>query len=271
MEKRIVSLKTRFLAFCVIVLLIGSNSCRQQDLISEINSNHNRNLTLEEAQSFFNSKVSTIAKPISKIASMNPLAHKHDENCTHNLDKKPMWDGFKYRELSSGYQAVLAPIHKEGTYIGISEDRMVKYGFLNYLMMYKDSANNIITEWVQLKPSLKWFDAKTTRKYDGTIIVKNWDGNVKKVFHYEEGLQIKSNNRPVLKKLASVRGSKMSSTHSDEEEDPDDSDTHCIVTTTWRFVSGKSCPCAGHSYGETCSCHTRPTQDRIEYEQEWDC
>lgn len=75
-----------------------------------------------------------------------------------------MWDGFGYRELSSGNQAVMVPLHREGTYVQISEDRMVKYGFLNYMMMYKDSTNSIVTEWVQLKPSLKWFDATTTRE-----------------------------------------------------------------------------------------------------------
>ncbi|WEK17789.1 MAG: hypothetical protein P0Y49_13375 [Candidatus Pedobacter colombiensis] len=78
---------------------------------------------------------------------------------------------------------------------------MVKFGFLNYMMMYKDNKDHIITEWVELKPTEKWINSKISRKYEGRILVKDWDGKTKRVIDFkEENLNRTANNTISSKK-----------------------------------------------------------------------
>lgn len=56
-----------------------------------------------------------------------------------NGEKEPMWDGALLQTLRSGDLAVLVPLHKPGAYVQVTKSKMAKFGFLNYLMMRKDS------------------------------------------------------------------------------------------------------------------------------------
>ena len=195
----------QLLMLTLFLLLFSTNSCKKNEVISDLNSNTNKNLSLEEARTHFEKKFAISSTGFNKIASTEITIHQHDENSTVIMSKKPMWDGFKYKELLSGYQAVLVPIHKEGEYLEVSEGKFVKYGFLNYLMMYKDSSNTILTEWVQLKPSLQWIDSKISRKYDGDIIIKDWQGTVKKIFKFRNGEKVDYRSPSNLDKQATLK------------------------------------------------------------------
>ncbi|SFC62209.1 hypothetical protein SAMN05421747_116100 [Parapedobacter composti] len=229
----------------IILALLVINSCAKRDQLSDLQVDADRNLSLVEARQHFE-KVLAATKQPGKIASKAPRAHQHDENREHNHDKQPMWDAFQYRELSSGHQAVLTPLHRQGTYVQISDDKMVKFGFLNYMMMYKDTADNIITEWVQLKPSNKWFEAKTSRKYDGDIIVMNWDGKAQRIFRYEDGKVLNDSKRPKVAKQASIT--------SDEPPGDWGDDAQCQIITFWIRYPGHVCSCADHTWEQRSIC-----------------
>lgn len=111
--------------------------CKQYD-IQRTSENKPKDLTIGEAKNHFE-------KNIRSSRQVN-TSNLFEEN------KEPMWDASKYRELLKGNQAVLVPLHKENTYVTLG-DYKVKVGFLNYMMMYKDSLDNVKTEWVQLVPT----------------------------------------------------------------------------------------------------------------------
>ncbi|EEI89814.1 hypothetical protein HMPREF0765_4719 [Sphingobacterium spiritivorum ATCC 33300] len=243
----------QLLMLTLFLLLFSTNSCKKNEVISDLNSNTNKNLSLEEARTHFEKKFAISSTGFNKIASTEITIHQHDENSTVIMSKKPMWDGFKYKELLSGYQAVLVPIHKEGEYLEVSEGKFVKYGFLNYLMMYKDSSNTILTEWVQLKPSLQWIDSKISRKYDGDIIIKDWQGTVKKIFKFRNGEKVDYRSPSNLDKQATLKR-KMATL-------PPNQSYICTTTKTLTFKPGSNCLCENHTWAERgqCTCpYTMP-------------
>lgn len=81
----------------------------------------------------------------------------HDENWEYSLssEKQTMWEGAESKSLLLGSVTVVMPIHRKNSYIQVSDSLQVRYGYLNYLMMYRDGLDNIVAERVTLKPSLK--------------------------------------------------------------------------------------------------------------------
>lgn len=238
----------------IFILFIG---CQKDIFVTNLSDKKVKDLTIEEAKVYYHKELKSIK--IQKTASTN--GHNHDENCNHNDTEQLMWDKSIYRQLIGGHQAVLTPLHRKGVYIKVAEDKVISYGLLNYTMMYKDSLNNIITERVLLKPSMNWFEGNR-KKYDGSIIVYNWDGKVKKIFHFKDGYAINSIKK--INKLASI---------SNDEPSSNNDEVPCLVTTTYRLTGGRSCPCEGHTasqYNE-CTCHIKPTQATLEVEVSIDC
>lgn len=162
-----------------------------------------------------------------------------------------MWDGFQYRKLIDGNQAVLIPVHRKGVYIKVGDNKVMSYGFLNYTMMYKDSTNNIVTETVSLRPSIEWFEKKDRNKYDGTILVKYWEGRTKAIYYFKDGVLVSNKN-----KHNKVANSNAIDTKNDSEDAP------CLITTTYTLKPA-TCPCMGHTYAqrENCTCHTKPSNE----------
>lgn len=250
-------MNTKYKTLISVFILILLIACQKDMFLTNLSDKKVNDLTIEEAKSYYNKELKSTK--IQKLASTN--GHSHDENCNHNDTEQLMWDKSIYRQLIGGHQAVLTPLHRKGVYIKVGENKVLSYGLLNYTMMYKDSLNNIITERVLLKPSMNWFDGDRN-KYDGSIIVYNWDGKVKKIFHFKDGSPINSIKK--INKLASI---------SNDEASSNNEDPPCLVTTTYRLTGGRSCPCAGHTasqYSE-CTCEIKPTQATLEVEVSIDC
>jgi hypothetical protein len=217
-----------------------------------------RNISIAEAKQYFEANLQTL-----KPNTLSSTSAGGNSTGTNN-EKVPMWDASQLRVLSIGTNAVFTPLHRAGVYVHISDKRMVKYGFLNYMMMRKDAQNNIITEWVELKPSEKWIDAKTARKYDGKIFIRNWDGKLKRVLSFNDGVRV-AIQIPKINKLASIDGARMTG----------DGDINCFVTTTTTVttIPGIRCSCDLHEWGQMCNCPTPPTRGStmVAVDVQYDC
>jgi len=185
---------------CLLLVL----SCRKENLIPNSNILE-KGLSIQEAKMYFE-------KNFQKSLKSKTLLSSGAVNGLNGQDvlagKQPMWDASVLKNLSLNTNAVLTPIHKEGLYVHISGKKMVKFGFLNYMMMYRNSKDSIITEWVELKPTEKWIESKFSRNYEGRILVKDWDGKLKRIINYKGAKTDKSSNSLSSKKLA-VNGALM--------------------------------------------------------------
>ncbi|KIA91048.1 hypothetical protein OC25_23185 [Pedobacter kyungheensis] len=250
------------IACLILTFLFMVQACRKDSLMPSSNL-LNKTISVEEAKQYFEQNILKF-KPGVKLSSTGPIKSERNDGTDTSDDKLPMWDASKFRDLSIGTNAVLAPLHREGVYVHISNKKMVKYGFLNYLMMHKDADNKIITEWVELKPTEKWVDAKFSRNYDGKILVKDWDGKIKRIYTFNDGILVTTNK---LKKnvLASLKGKTISS------------EQVCLVTTTVTIKTIPTrCPCMGHTYEQIgqCDCSVKPTHSyyrTVEVETTYDC
>ncbi|TKC10826.1 hypothetical protein FA048_11695 [Pedobacter polaris] len=267
MKNKLTLYKGRAMLFPFLLCLFLTQSCRKETLLPSKGVN---NLTIAEAKSYFEHNFQNTVNLKKQMSTNGSSSATISSNPIDG--KQPMWDASILKKLSIQTDAVLVPMHKEGLYVHISEDRMVKFGYLNYMMMYKDKHDNIITEWVELKPSEKWVDAKFSRKYDGKIFVKDWDGKIKKIYSFgnTEPARVSGALNHKLNKIASINGSKM---------DTGNGDMLCTVTTTVTIkTEPKVCPCQGHTYEQFvagfCPCPTPPSKGytrTIAVEVEYDC
>ena len=253
------TLKGKLTACLILICLFLLQSCRKETLLPS--KGGGSAITIAEAKSYFETNFKGSLK--TKKLMSTEVSGKSQSPTDGKL---PMWDGSTLKMLTGGTNAVLVPIHKEGLYIHVTEKKMVKFGFLNYMMMYKNAKDSIITEWVELKPSVKWIEAKFSREYDGKILVRDWYGKIKKVYSYANGTLVPT----VLTKintLAAIGGSKMSSGSSGT--------LNCFVTTTTTIttIPAKPCPCDGHTWGQVCNCYQFPTNGgtTINVEVTYDC
>lgn len=244
-----------YLLICIVLLcLFLIPSCRKETLLPSKGEN---NLTIAEAKNYFENNFQVTKKPKNTMSTdVSGTPRLTQENPIDG--KLPMWDASLLKNLSNENNAVLVPMHKDGLFVHISEKTMVKFGFLNYMMMYKDKDNHIITEWVELKPTEKWVSSKLSRDYEGKILVKDWDGKIKKIYTFGKIKQDISNVGINLKlnKIASIDGSKM---------DIGNGDIQCTITTTLTIkTESKVCACEGHSYAQWlaggCPCSIPPTK-----------
>lgn len=246
------STKTNWLIFLVCAFLFIPFSCKKFEQIT-VSKSSVHDLTVGEAMAHYNKIASGKKGGNHRSATRNAGTN----TTAIDFDPSPMWDAFKYKAIASGSQAVLAPLYQKNVYVGIDSNKMVGYGFLNYLMMYKDTLNNIITERVELQPSVKWLQSKTARKYDGHIIIKDIDGKVKQIMNFADGVQIFGNTSTLS--AGSLRINQEPTDSMRINGDDDD----CIVTTTYILTYGTKpsrCICENHLYGDpACKCPIKPT------------
>lgn len=224
----------------------------KKDLLVSNSDKLKRNISIDEAKQYFEKNI--LAQKVAvKTTSNSTSSIGGKTSSTYQDDKLPMWDASELRGLSIGVNAVLVPLYKQGAYIHISEKQMVKYGFLNYMMMRKDSLGNMITEWVELKPTEKWANSKVSRKYDGSILVREWNGKIKKLYTFNNGTLVPTSKNKINKK-ANIKG--LMTTPSTT------GDVTCLVTTTTTIknIPAKPCPCDGHTWGQVCNCYKTPTK-----------
>jgi len=244
------------LLFCIFL----AQSCRK-DVLRPNADVLQSGISIAEARQYFEKNIAQI-KP-DKPSSTGAPAKGTADNLIDN--KQPMWDAAILRGLSMGTNAVLIPLHRPDTYVNISNKHMVKYGFLNYMMMRKDEQGNMVTEWVELKPTERWIASKVSRKYEGRILVRDWNGKIKRVIDY--GLEPSSKTPSVNLK---PKG-KLMSTGTGE--------IVCSSNTSYTVTSGRStCSCQGHTYEQwaagQCICGDIPKKGyttTIEHETTFDC
>ncbi len=242
-------LKSLFL-ISTLLFFFGLSSCRKDESFSNERF-QNRSLTIADAKNFFQANFSK--EELTKAFNARQFKTVQRKMGGYVMEAPvPEWDAAALRDLSIGTNAVMVPLHIENAYVHISPKKMVRYGFLNYLMMYKDSSEKIVTEWVELKPAEKWIFSKTARKYSGDILVKDKEGKLKKIYSYEEGQRIAFN--PGLHNRKQPNPNSIAKTSGDGEFE-------CFITSTVsQFILPKMCGCELHTYEQigNCKCDVKP-------------
>lgn len=93
-------------------------------------------------------------------------------------NKQAIWEG-AYQTLISSGKAVKIPLDMGQTFLVTDKQKkeIVPFRALNYLFMYKDSAQQIHTEWVKLFPDKDWLYGNRSEYY-GIVEVKDWNGKL---------------------------------------------------------------------------------------------
>jgi len=162
-------------------MLIYLPSCKRE--IAPQSSSGSRSISIEEAKQFYAAHFAA-----NKNARKSSPGYK--ETDTSFNGQSPQWDGAQTRVLKSNFDAVLAPLYRKDVYTMVNDKQMVPYGFVNFLMMYKDEHNQVVSEWVVLKPSTKWLSSPVDRPFDGDIVVNNLDGTQKRKYFFADGAQV---------------------------------------------------------------------------------
>jgi len=264
--KKLTLFRGRAMACLIFMCLFLAQGCRK-DLLQSNSPVLKSSLSVDEARAYFDKNLRKQVR--SKVVmGTGPITSSSDAQDIVN-GKQPMWGASILKDLSIKTNAVLTPLHKEGVSVHVSDKKMVKFGFLNYMMMYKNEKDSIITEWVELKPSKNWINSKVSRKYEGRILVRDWDGNIKRVIDFGEDHPDKVSTIGVgAKKLSAMKGAVMTG-----------GDQVCFWKTTYTITSGAStCSCKGHTYAQWaaggCTCGDVPRQGyttTITYETTVDC
>lgn len=134
--KKILSLYVFMLAYALFIF----QACRK-DVVPTHTQSPNRELTIADPRSHFDKEYS-----IKSPTNFGNFFSRIDTG----KQKQPKWVGAQQRVLKSGHAAVLVPLHKPGAYIQVTEKKMARFGFVNYVMMYRDSSGAIMTDWVEL-------------------------------------------------------------------------------------------------------------------------
>lgn len=132
-------------------------------------------LTVSEARSYF-AQTSANNRYNKRKTDRNAIFHQMASN------RKVLWDKAVLTRTSKG-STVKVPIDLGNVQMQLQDVGVVRYDKLNYLMMYKDSAQDIHTEWVILIPDIKWLKGDR-RVYKGKIEVGTWGGNLLKKYNF---------------------------------------------------------------------------------------
>lgn len=98
-------------------------------------------------------------------------------------NKEAVWSDAETKLMHNGNNSVLVPLDFGNIYQRTSTNGVTRLGQLNYLFMYRDSSAQIQTEWVALYPDSAWIKGDRAQ-YTGRLLVKDWNGTVKKGFIY---------------------------------------------------------------------------------------
>lgn len=132
--KKLMLYKGKASDFLLLMCLFLVQSCKKGLLTPR--SILYKSISIEEAKQYFEKNILKF-KTRNKLASIGYVKSGINTG-TDAADGKDV-GCFAFKDLSIG---------TPGVYIHISQDRMVKYGFLNYLKMYKNEKNEISTECI---------------------------------------------------------------------------------------------------------------------------
>lgn len=186
--KKLTLRKVQVLACLILLCIISIQSCRK-DLLQPKSYLVQQQLSIAEAKQYFDKHIMA-SKPNkdNQLMSANSSSHNHDGSTIDGLlgNKKVLWN-HAYEQLISIGVAVKIPLDFGTADVIINQNTKaaVPFGSLNYLLMYKDSLQNIHTEWVNLQPDSAWLYGNRG-SYTGSIVVKNWNGAVLKKYAYPD-------------------------------------------------------------------------------------
>lgn len=235
-------------------------ACQKQQLpFSQQHGESGDKITATEARAYFDKNF-----PTSKNASLRTNSRVANETAFDETEKTPIWDASLSKMISTGTNAIVIPLEKKGVFVKTRNNKMVPFGFLNYLMMYKDSTNAIITEWVSLSPSEKYFSSVNGGPYDGLIFVMDWNGNLKKSFSFKDGVGGKWEKGHNIgnNSIAENRSTSSEETVMSSPNPPD-----CVLITFYTQIPGQGwyCTCNQHpTYDATCNCQAYTVAPRLE-------
>lgn len=162
-------------------------------------------------------------------------------------DREAIWDGAREKIISTGTNSILVPIDFGNLYLQTSSDGVTPLGHLNYLFMYRDSTAQIHTEWVALYPDSAWIKGDRD-KYTGHLLVRDWQGSIKKGFGYRE-------DGTVLDLSASTRQRGVGNVSLRMSSGSDNEGFECLEVSYWIY---------------DCNCHNAsPAHWRYEWVYQW--
>ncbi|WP_231460441.1 MULTISPECIES: hypothetical protein [unclassified Pedobacter] len=181
MMNKLMLSKGKAMACLILMCLFVAQSCKKDLLKPESNDLHN-GISIAEAKAYFDSNLRQNAKP-KKLMSNGPLSNSVN---LHDLlnSKQPIWDK-AYEKLISTGKAVKIPLDfgKAEIIVNSKTKSVIPFSSLNYLLMYKDSLEQIHAEWVSLVPQASWLE-KQSNAYRGQVFVKDWAGKLIKCYSY---------------------------------------------------------------------------------------
>ncbi|MBC9932006.1 hypothetical protein [Chitinophaga qingshengii] len=252
----------RPLLHLLLCFVFGMISC-QRDVIAPGAGLEQKQLTVSAVKNYYETRLRSSSTPGGRKEG-TPLEQK-----------QPQWDAAIFRKLKQGDDAVLTPLYLRDVYVKVGDNKMVKFGYLNYLMAYKSTNDSLVFEWVQLMPSEKWFNATSSRAFDGNILVRELNGTLKKSYSMADGKTVTGSHRSAIRdnnaRIApSISTHGLSTAREGDEQnpvDPDPVDKEYCWANVWvtKTTTAFTCPCEGHTFAEysKCTCYKKPTPGSV--------
>jgi hypothetical protein len=155
-------------------------SCRK-DMLMPKSSGIQNQFSIADAQQYFSTH---FQKNKSNQKLMSAVVERPSSIQDILAKKRPLWENAYEKQISLG-QAVKIPIDMGQTYAVVNKktNGVVPFSSLNYLLMYRDSLQNVHTEWVYLQPDSVWLYGDRS-KFIGQIVVRTWEGRLLKKLSY---------------------------------------------------------------------------------------
>ena len=172
--------KGKALACLILLCLFLGQGCKK-DILQPNSPLLKNSLSIAEAKAYFDANLMKDNKPekLMSTEGRNDVTYEDILN-----QKQAIWES-AYEQLISTGGAVKVPLDFGKVYAVVNKrtNALVPLSTLNYLLMYKDSLQNIHAEWVSLNPDSNWLYGNRNQ-YTGTIRVSDWHGKTIKNLSY---------------------------------------------------------------------------------------
>jgi hypothetical protein len=186
-----------------IAIIVGLliQACRKETFLTSKGPN---SLSIAEAKNYFEANFRTSITTKGKTMSLRENEGKIPTYETIMANKQAIWDK-AYQQLISVGGAVRVPLDfgKVRVVVDKTTGATMDLSALNYLLMYRDSLQNIHAEWVYLQPTLDWLNGNRAT-YKGKVIIRDWDGKVLRKLNYAT-----TNSDLKSSKVSAVKGTIM--------------------------------------------------------------
>jgi hypothetical protein len=195
--------KNKLITCLILLCLFFVQSCRKDTLLPAKGVN---SLTIAEAKSYFEANFTASTTSKGKTMSLSENESKIPTYETIMANKQAIWDK-AYKKMISVGGAVKIPIDfgKVRVVVDKTSEATMNLSALNYLLMYKDSLQNIHAEWVYLQPTLDWLNGNRTT-YKGKVIIRDWNGKVLRKLSYGDTNSILNSSKISATKGATMDG-----------------------------------------------------------------